>query len=112
MLNKRKNIVIISIVALIVVIVGASVGSRILDAKADMIEAEKVAAFETEEIAKIDASRLRNFRDVYWGMTAVQVKASETWELLFETDDMISYDGEIFNVQCDLTYVLTGPSNI
>ena len=73
----------------------------------ERIEAEKAAAFEAEEVAKIDMSRKRNFRDTYWGMTVHQVKASEKWLLVkfySPTMSFLPYEGEIFNTKCSLIY--------
>ena len=67
-------------------------------------EAEKVAALEAEEVAKIDESRFRNFRDTYWGMTRAQVKSTEKWQHDMKSLDTEWYTGKIFNRECFLTY--------
>ena len=51
-------------------------------------------------------SRKRTFRDTYWGMTRLQVKATEKWhhKPILSGKDYLYYEGEIFNAKCHLYY--------
>ena len=75
-------------------------------AEAERIDAEMAAAIEAAEVAKIDMSRKRTFRDTYWGMTRLQVKATEKWhhKPILSGKDYLYYEGEIFNAKCRLFY--------
>ena len=110
-MSKYRNAIVVSgTLALIVgfMALAGYHGSR-ERAEAERIEAEKaakVASIEAEEIAKIDMARKRNFRDTYWGMTRLQVKASEKWHHrpVLSGKDYLYYEGEILNEKCGLYY--------
>ena len=103
MFSKYRRIVTLPIVGILVVGVVLIVDDFLAESKAKA-GAEKIAALEVEEVAKIDESRFSNFRDTYWGMTRAQVKFVEKWDHNLKTTDMEWYKGEIFNTPCLLTY--------